>query len=288
MRQGTNIVDKEDNMALATNWKPFDKSLNQCDDDMPRFHGGFRSTRLSTEDIKRLTRGETPIPMMECAGMVLDNDRYMSSELGNITKMIEDHMRSALSANKMVRSAIIDWLQDGKNVAPESLEKITQLEEKADELKQAILNELSKANSLMQREDLLRLVNYNDKLLDGAEIALYHLAAVTPSWTPDGEIKEKLNRFFELFSDQITEQREAVRFLSLNIEESMKKADAICRLEKQIDTIQRDIVSILYALDIKFSTLLRFRDFINMMEELSNFSEDAANVIRALSLTLNT
>lgn len=219
--------------------------------------------------------------------MVIDNGRYMSSELGNITKMIEDHMRAALSANKMVQGAIIDWLDEGKNVDPESLEKITQLEEKADELKRAILNELSKANSLIQREDLLRLVHYNDKLLDGAEIALYHLAAVIPSWNPDGEIKEKLNKFFELFSDQITEQREAVRFLSLNIEESIKKADEICRLEKQIDTIQRDIVSILYSLDIKISTLLRFRDFINMMEEISNFSEDAANVIRGLSLTLN-
>ncbi len=220
--------------------------------------------------------------------MVLDNGRYMSSELANITKMLEEHMRAAMSANKMIRTAMIDWLEEGKLIDSAELEKITKLEEKGDEIKRAILDELSKANSLMQREDLLRLVNYNDKLLDGAEIALYHLAAVVPAWSPDGGLKEKLDHFCKLFIDQITHQREAVRFLSLNIEESIKKADEICRLEKEIDIVQREIVSILYSLDVELPILLRFRDFINMMEEISNFSEDAANTIRSLSLTLNT
>jgi len=220
--------------------------------------------------------------------MVLDNGRYMSSELANITKMLEEHMRAALSANKMIHSAMIDWLQEGKAIESADLDKVTKLEEKGDDTKRAILDELSKANSLMQREDLLRLVQYNDKLLDGAEIALYHLAAVIPSWNPDGGLKEKLSLYCKLFIDQVTTQREAVRFLSINIEESIKKADEICRLEKEIDILQRDIVSILYSLDIEITVLLRFRDFINMMEEISNFSEDAANTIRGLSLTLNT
>lgn len=220
--------------------------------------------------------------------MVLDNGRYMSSELANITKMLDEHMRAAMSANKMIRTAMIDWLEEGKLIDSAELEKITKLEEKGDEIKRAILDELSKANSLMQREDLLRLVNYNDKLLDGAEIALYHLAAVVSAWSPDGGLKGKLDHFCKLFIDQITHLREAIRFLSLNIEESIKKADEICRLEKEIDIVQREIVSILYSLDVELPVLLRFRDFINMMEEISNFSEDAANTIRGLSLTLNT
>ncbi|MFQ5831116.1 MAG: DUF47 domain-containing protein [Candidatus Thorarchaeota archaeon] len=212
----------------------------------------------------------------------------MSSELAHITQMLEEHFRFALSANKIVKGSIIDWLEEGKPVNPEQLKKITELEEKADDLKLAILNELSKANTLMQREDLLRLVNYNDKLIDGAEIACYHLAAVAESWNPDGGLKSKIAKFIELFIDQITHQREAVRFLHINIEESIKKADEICRLEKEIDILQRDIVSILYSLELDLPVLLRFRDFINMIEEIANFSEDAANTIRGLSLTLNT
>ncbi|MFW9799066.1 MAG: DUF47 domain-containing protein [Candidatus Thorarchaeota archaeon] len=220
--------------------------------------------------------------------MVLDNNRYISSELAQITQMLEEHFRFALSANKIVRGSIIDWLEEGKPVDPEQLKKITELEEKADDLKLAILDELSKANSLMQREDLLRLVNYNDKLIDGAEIACYHLAAVAESWNPDGGLKDKITKFIELFIDQITHQREAVRFLHINIEESIKKAGEICRLEKEIDIVQREIVSILYSLGLDLPVLLRFRDFINMIEEIANFSEDAANTIRGLSLTLNT
>ncbi|MFX1415360.1 MAG: DUF47 domain-containing protein [Promethearchaeota archaeon] len=220
--------------------------------------------------------------------MVLDNNRFISSELAQITQMLEEHFRVALSANKIVRGAIVDWLEEGKKVDSEQLEKITELEEKGDSIKLAILDQLSKANALMQREDLLRLVNYNDKLIDGAEIACYHLAAVAGSWTPTGDLKSKIAKFIELFNDQITHQREAVRFLHINIEESIKKADEICRLEKQMDILQREIVSNLYSLELDLAVLLRFRDFVSMMEEISNFSEDAANTIRGLSLTLNT
>jgi predicted phosphate transport protein (TIGR00153 family) len=220
--------------------------------------------------------------------MVLDNGRFMSSELGNITQMLEEHFRVAVSANKIVVNSISDWLEGTTSIEKEELDKITALEEKGDALKRTILNELAKASSLMQREDLLKLVHYNDKLIDGAEIAYYHLAAVVSQWTPVGELKEKIAQLGNLMSSQVTEQREAVRFLSINMEESMKRADQICKLEKEIDVIQRAILSILYPLDIPMAVTLRFRDFINMLEDMANFSEDAAIVIRTLSLTLNT
>jgi predicted phosphate transport protein (TIGR00153 family) len=219
--------------------------------------------------------------------MVLDNDRFLNSELSNITQMLEEHFRAALSASKLVNNAVNDWIAGKSNITAEDLKSITALEEKGDDLKHTILTELAKANSLMQREDLLRLVHYNDKLADGAEWCLYHLAAIANSWNPDDELKEKIAKMSELVIEEITQQREAVRFLSLNMEESMKRADEICKLEKQVDVIQREIVSLLYPANIPIAILLRFRDFINMMEDIANFGEDAAITIRTLSLTLN-
>jgi len=220
--------------------------------------------------------------------MVLDNGRYMSSELANITQMLEEHIRVAVSANKIVVNTITEWLEGKTSVDKEELEKITSLEEKGDALKRAILNELAEASSLIQREDFLKLVHFNDKLIDGAEIACYHLAAVVGEWTPKGGLKEEVEKFGNLMAAQVKEQREAVRFLSINMEESMKRADEICKIEKEIDVVQRMIVSLLYPLDIPVAVMLRFRDFINMLEDMANFSEDAAIVIRTLSLTLNT
>ena len=219
--------------------------------------------------------------------MVLDNDRFLKSELSNITRMLEEHFRAALSASKMVSNAVIDWLDGKRSIAKEDLEKVTSYEEKGDDLKRTILNELAKAQTLMQREDLLRLVHYNDKLIDGAEICMFHLSAIIDAWTPEGELKEKIGELGELVFEEVTQQREAVRFLSINMEESMKRADSICALEKKIDILQRDIVTLLYPADIPVAILLRFRDFINMMEEIANIGEDAAITIRTLSLTLN-
>ncbi|MHA2423975.1 MAG: DUF47 domain-containing protein [Candidatus Thorarchaeota archaeon] len=220
--------------------------------------------------------------------MVLDNGRFLTSELSNIAQMIEEHFRIAMSANRIVVNGLSEWLDSNKSIDPAELKKITKLEEKGDDLKRQILIELAKANSLMQREDLLRLVHYNDKLIDGAEIAAYHLAAVIGLWTPTGELKAKISEVGDAVLEIVTEQKEAVRFLSINMETSMTKADDICTIEKKIDVLMRDIFSLLYPAEIDVGILLRFRDFLNVMEDMANFSEDAAITIRSLSLTLNT
>lgn len=218
---------------------------------------------------------------------MLDNDRFLKSELSNITQMLEEHFRVALSASKMVNNAVNDWLAGKANITPADLKAITVLEEKGDDLKRTILVQLARANTLMQREDLLRLVHYNDKLADGAEWCMHHLAAITSVWSPEGALKEKIAKMSELVMEEITQQREAVRFLSINMEEAIKRADEICHLEKQVDVVQREIVTLLYPADVPLSILLRFRDFTNMMEDIANFGEDAAITIRTLSLTLN-
>ena len=102
--------------------------------------------------------------------MVIDNGRFLTSELSNIAQMLEEHFRSAMSAIRIMMNGLTEWLDSNKAIDPTELKKITEMEEKGDELKRQILIELAKANSLMQREDLLRLVHYNDKLVDGAEI----------------------------------------------------------------------------------------------------------------------
>jgi predicted phosphate transport protein (TIGR00153 family) len=236
---------------------------------------------------EELKRYSNRVQLRSVSIMVLDNDRYLKSELSNITQMLEEHFRVALSASKMVNNAVNDWLSGNTNITPEDLKAITGLEEKGDDLKRTILLQLAKANTLMQREDLLRLVHYNDKLADGAEWCMYHLAAITGSWNPEGALKEKIAKMSELVMEEITQQREAVRFLSINMEEAIKRAEEICRLEKQVDVVQREIVTLLYPANVPLSILLRFRDFTNMMEDIANFGEDAAITIRTLSLTLN-
>ncbi len=220
--------------------------------------------------------------------MVLDNGRFMTSELANVTHLLDEHFRVALSATKVVAAAITDWLESGKVISEEALKKVTLLEEKGDELKAAILNELASAATLMQREDLLRLVHYNDKLVDGAEIACYHLAAFVGQWSPEGALRDSLAELGEKYLEIVTQQREAVRYLSLDMEKSLAKTYDICNLEKQIDILVRSIWSHLYPSDLPVAIILRVRDFVNQVEEVSNFAEDAANTIRGLSLTLNT
>lgn len=220
--------------------------------------------------------------------MVLDNGRFLRSELNNITQMVEEHLRTTMSAYKLVANAITAWIEGDPSINDDDLKRVTEIEEKADSLKSAIIHELAKANTLMQREDLLRLVHYHDKIADGSEWCLFHLKHIVPTWAPSGELREEISKCVKLLTSEITQQREAVRFLSMNMEESMKRADEVCRLEKEIDSVFRTIVTLLYPADIPLPVLLRVRDLLNMLEDIANFGEDAAITIRTLSLTLNT
>jgi predicted phosphate transport protein (TIGR00153 family) len=220
--------------------------------------------------------------------MVLDAKRYTTGELANVTQMVDEHFRLALSANKMLVSAMFAWLDEGKAITHEDLARSTEYEEKGNDIKRSILNALAAAHSLMQREDLLRLVNINDKLLDGAEIACYHLAAFMSEWVPDGELKRKVAELGQSYLDVVTESREAVRFLSINIESAIAKTTEICRIEKKIDSLMRDVWSLLYPSSIPIATIMRMRDFVNTLEEVTNICEDAANTILGISLTLNS
>ncbi len=219
--------------------------------------------------------------------MVLDEKRFLTQELANITQMIEEHIRIALSANRIVANSVTSWLESNQAVSEDVLNQVTALEEKGNEMKQLILTELAKANTMMHREDLLRLVFLQDKLIDCAEIACHHMVAISESWTPQGDLGEYLKEIATQVLSIVTQQRDAVRFLSLNLQTALKYTNEICTIEKHIDTIQRKILAILYTSDFEVGKILRVRDLINTLEELSNFSEDAANTIRGLSLTLN-
>ncbi|MCF2137480.1 MAG: DUF47 family protein [Candidatus Thorarchaeota archaeon] len=220
--------------------------------------------------------------------MVLDNGRFLTSELANVTQMLDEHFRAAFSAAKMVSSAVLQWMENGEVLGEDDLSKVTHLEEKGNELKRAILSELARANTLLQREDLLRLVHYNDKLIDASEIACYHLAAFMGSWKPEGTLKEKIVELGEKYLEIVTHQRKAIRFLSLDMEKALAKTYEICNVEKTIDVLMRDIWALLYPMKLPIEIILRVRDFVNALEEGSNFAEDASNTIRGLSLTLNT
>ncbi len=223
-----------------------------------------------------------------CFSMVLDAKRFATGELANVTQMIDEHFRLALSTNKILVSAISAWLEQATAISDSDLAKTTEYEEKGNDVKRAILDALAAAHSLMQREDLLRLVHFNDKLIDGAEIACYHLAAFMGQWIPEGDLRAKVAQLGQSILGIVTESREAVRFLSINIENSMVKANEVCKIEKDIDVLMRDVWSLLYPSPVPMPIILRMRDFVNTLEEISNLCEDVANTIRGISLTLNT
>jgi uncharacterized protein Yka (UPF0111/DUF47 family) len=106
-------------------------------------------------------------------------------------------------------------------------------------------------------------------------------------WIPEDDLKAKVAQLGQSILNIVTESREAVRFLSINIQNSLAKTNEVCRIEKEVDVLMRDVLALLYPSPVPMPTMLRMRDFVNTLEEVSNLCEDVANTIRGISLTLN-
>ncbi len=215
--------------------------------------------------------------------MAYDESKYRSSENTRIMELIKEHSRYSTQAVNELIQIIDEWIHNGKKIE-EHLKKLTDLEEKGNRLKKQILVDLSKATGLILREDFMRGVLNNDKLIDGAEIAGYNLSLLLDMWTPTGDFAEKILTYGDLLQKEVAKLRESTIMLTTNNNKAIEISDVVRDIEKQLDNMQREILHDIYKMDIPLKVLMQFKDFINAMEEIANYAEDSAENVLILAL----
>ncbi|HUX99694.1 MAG TPA: DUF47 family protein [Candidatus Deferrimicrobium sp.] len=197
--------------------------------------------------------------------------------------MLQDHLREVLASIKELRNAIDVWTEGKTESIEPHVEKLQEIENKANTIKWKILNELSQAETMLHREDFMRLVMTIDEIVDYAE-GTGHRVGILKSWKPDEKsinfIKEIMDKLFQMMMTL----RESIFVLTQNSENSITIAQNIYDMEREIDKLERNMTKHIYSLNIDHKILLQALSFIDHLEEMADITEKVTDAIRIIAV----
>jgi uncharacterized protein Yka (UPF0111/DUF47 family) len=199
--------------------------------------------------------------------------------------MLNDYIREVY--NRLIKklALMVDALIDGDIDKIESeLSALLKIESETIDLKNELLGLISEAEGMMHRGDLMRLVMLVAQLADSSTGLGYRIQAAS-SWKPDKVSIEKMKAMMEKVDKSIKLVRESIFVLPQNAGKSMTITKNVENIEREIDELQRDFVQYIYDLNLDFKEILRIRDFIIRLEEISDISADVADSIRVLAVS---
>jgi uncharacterized protein Yka (UPF0111/DUF47 family) len=171
--------------------------------------------------------------------------------------------------------------------AEDSYATVTELKEKAMETKRALTNELIEAGAiLLSREDFLRLaapITEMSDLAEGASFRLKELAARKIKIPK--EVATDLANLGEGVLNSVLRLREIVISLSYDPSKVEELAKNVESSERIVDTLYRSTETRIIFGRMEVPALIMLRDVANLLEEIADKTEDAADSARILGLS---
>jgi len=200
-----------------------------------------------------------------------------------VLEIIQDHVRKILSSVKELAPFLEAWLEGNEQEMEEILSKITQAENEADEIKITLLDELSVAATLIQREDLMRLVLIVDDIADYAEGTAFRLKGLK-NWKPEGSILEDLRNLVNTMINSVETLRDSIFTILEDAQKAQKSAEEVDKIERFMDQIHRAAEQSLFELDIDPKTLIRVLNILTNLEDAVDTARKAADAARIIAV----
>jgi predicted phosphate transport protein (TIGR00153 family) len=210
-------------------------------------------------------------------------DSYGSSSEQKALDIAQDHCRKIVSAVKELSLLYDDWVEGDYKGAEERLNRVSRIEGEANKLKHELLEQLSKATTMVNREDLMRLALVVDEIADVAEGTGFRILDIQ-DWEPDANFKKEMQSLVEKLISATEKLRLSIFMLSQNPSKSLEFADEVDAIEKDADLIQRRVGHSLYASKLEPKTLIMLKELIAHFEEMADTAERAADAIRIVAM----
>ncbi len=177
------------------------------------------------------------------------------------------------------------YIEQGKSKQVLGLsEQVHSLETEADDIRREIIHLLIGKSFLLPntRRDFLSLLEYIDKVADYSEAITDYIFLQDMDISSIG--KSKLEEIFIITEKQFKLLQRAVGFLFKDINRAFELVLEIDQLESEVDVIERLLISRLTKErpDLDLCTKILYRDFINMVANISDKIEDAGDEIEII------
>lgn len=202
-------------------------------------------------------------------------------------KLSKNHMKEIVKTAELMKETVFLFCENGENIR-EKAEEVLDNERKADEIKDEILEELSKGNfPPLSRENIIRLIMTADDIADNARAAAMKLTFLNPE-SVDPELKGSLRKLAD-FSHESTKILKKSFSASLENPSSVrKKTGEVEKMEEKVDTFRAEtlIPQLVKWADEshKPGTSIIVTEVENNIENVVDQTENCADVLREITI----
>ena len=200
--------------------------------------------------------------------------------------LLSDHARKVQDSVRMLVSAFDNFLSLKIADLKSDYQKISVLEEEADDIKRELIEQLTKsAPTFLYREDFLRLVAKVDEVAELAQsISRQVVRLAENKWVPQPSIGDGLKSMSAEVLTTFERLRDAIMALSMNPRRAIQQVGKVHEEESKVDNIYHDLDFKALMEIKKIERLLVYRDLLGLLEHLTDIIEDASDDLRVLAL----
>lgn len=204
-----------------------------------------------------------------------------------VLDICQDHMRKVLDCVRELTLMIETYTTNGKlSRIEEHHSKIRKFKEETTEVKRGLLVELAEAGVLLlSREDFLRLVDQLTEIADACEGVAFrvnHMARLKLEL--DSTMKKYLLNLAKNALKTVTSLRETILALTYDRTKALDMARNVDLAEYAVDDLYREMEMRIIGLKTEVPLILLLKDIAQMLEEIADKSEEAADIARILAI----
>ena len=200
--------------------------------------------------------------------------------------LLSEHVRKVQDSVRMLVNAFDNFLPSKTADLKSDYQKISVLEEDADEIKRELIEQLTKAApTFLYREDFLRLVAKVDEVAELAQSISRQIVRLAKNkWVPKASVSDGLKSMSAEALTTFERLRDAIMALSMNPRRAIQLVGKVHEAESKVDNMYHDLDFKALIEVKKIERLLVYRDLLGLLEHMTDLMEDASDDLRVLAL----
>lgn len=206
---------------------------------------------------------------------------WRKREESKVMALIDEHLRKVDECVQSMLSVIENYLQGRIESAESCTSKTQDAESEADEIRRAIVDLLHRGAFLpIFREDVIELVGMVDKIAGHAQACCNFIITQRPE-VPD-TLREDFLKIARDSAAILPPLQEGVAKLSEDFSITRAKVAEIHDIESAVDKLEFQLSCRIFSTDLALSHKMHLKQLADVIENISDMAEDAAEVLETL------
>jgi predicted phosphate transport protein (TIGR00153 family) len=202
---------------------------------------------------------------------------------GEILGLLIWHAELSMKASKLVREVFEALLAGNHAAAYVAYLEVDKAETEADEVHRELVDKLSTGVFFANLgTDLMNLAENVDGVADSAKAAAKVLIQRRLEAAELVPIRERVIEHLAVTERAVSSLQAAIQSMGKGQRELVRYAHEVEEYEESADVIRDSLMEQIFTLDIPVLSVLQLKDFLGMVDNVSDFAEDGADVLYIL------